>query len=449
MSELGEIFLEKEFNQRLKWLIKLRWFAVIGVFLLITAINYAIGIKLSLPQLYSGSIALLLLNLSFFLYNNLLEKRKDEKNRVITANRLVNRFANLQISLDLLALSYLIHFSGGIENPFIFYFIFHMVIASILLSNKAAYLQATLAVGLLGGIVISEYSGLLPHHHINNFIDSRLCLSGFYILGIFSVFISTLYITVYMATSIVNRLREQEKELVATNKKLSEQDRLKSQYVLTVSHDIQSSLSTIQICLSVVLGFLSDSLSVKAKEMISRAEKRCQYLLSFVKDLLNLSKIRMTRKLERKSVSLSEIVKKVVEQTREFAEQKGLTLSVENPDRDTAVFADANLLEQLILNLMENAVKYTPWGGKIGITLKDKQNSYEIVVWDTGIGISQEDLNGIFDDFYRAKNAEQMEKDGTGLGLSIVRQIVDIHNGDVFVESEIGKGSKFIFTIPK
>jgi len=252
-----------------------------------------------------------------------------------------------------------------------------------------------------------------------------------------------------MATSIVNRLRKEEKELVLVNKKLEEQDHLKSRYVQTVSHDLQSSLSTIQSCLKVVLSDLTGSISKKSREMVARAEQRSRAVLHFVKDLLDLSKIRATKEIEKRPISLSEIVRKVVEQLKPRAVEKGLTLSVETSTGGSLISANPDNLEQLMVNLIVNAIKYTPWDGNVRIQIKEKSDCFEVVVYDTGIGISQEDLSHIFEDFYRAKNAELMEKDGTGLGLSIVKQIIEAHGGEIWVESKVGKGSRFIFALPK
>lgn len=445
MNELKQSASERELRQRIRWFINLRWFAAIGVFIVITSVRYALKIKLPLFPLYLGNIALVFYNSLFFFYNRRLESRKDSDGYFKKANR----FANLQISSDLIMLAYLIHFSGGAENPFIFYFIFHMVIASILLSNRAAYLQATLAIVIFGGVIAGECLRILPHYHLGGFIHEELCLHPRYLLGIFSAFVSTLYLTIYMATCIVNRLRKGEKELAIANEKLEEQDRLKSQYVQTVSHELQTSLSTIQSCLKVVLSNLTGSISEKSREMIARAEQRSRYVLHFVKDLLDLSKIRATKELEKKPITFSEIARKVIEQLKGRAEEKGVTLSLENFTTGSLISANPDALEQLLVNLIVNAIKYTPWGGKVGIQTREQPQCLQTVISDTGIGISQEDLSHIFEDFYRAKNAEQMEKDGTGLGLSIVKQIIDAHKGEIWVESQVGKGSKFIFTLPK
>jgi len=439
-------FINLRWKEKLRWFINLRWIACVGVFIVITCAKYILKIDLVLLPLYLGNILLIFCNTLFFLYNKQIDKRNDEQFFIKA-----NRFANIQISLDLIILTYLIYFSGGIENPFIFYFVFHMVIASILLSNKAAYLYATFSCLLLGIIVIGEYFGIIPHYHLVGFIPQGQCLSLKYSLGVFSVFVTTMYITVYMTVQILNRLRNEEKGLVVANLKLAEQDRLKSQYVLTVSHDLQSSLFAIQSCLEVVLDGFTGEISEKSREMVARAEQGSRYLLQFVKDLLDLYKIRATKEIEKKFISLSEIINKVVEQLKPKAERKHLVLSVEDFVSPAIIFANADAIEQLLANLIDNAIKYTPWGGKVTVECGPStvDGFVQVSVVDTGIGIPQEDLPHIFEDFYRAKNAEQFEKDDTGLGFSIVKQIIEAHNGKIWVESQVGKGSKFVFILPK
>jgi signal transduction histidine kinase len=447
MDELKQIVLKKELNERINWIIRLRWLAVIGVFIVISGTHYVLKIKVPLIPLYIGNLILFSYNLLFWLYIS----KNNSQNDINKWFNKANRFANLQITLDFLMLTYFIHFTGGIENPFIFYFIFHMVIASILLSKQAAYLQATIAIIYLSITVFFEYLNIIPHYHTIGFIPENLCLLNFpYLMGVLFVFTTTLYITVYLATSIVDRLREGERELAIANKKLEEQDILKSQYVLTVSHDLKASLSTIQSCLKVVLNNLSAGMSDKAKEMIIRAEQRSRYLLHFVKDLLDLSRIRAAKEIVKTDILLSDSIEKIIEQLKIKVDEKNIDLLSEKIE---AVYVHANIeaLEELIMNLLFNAINYTPQGGKISICSQksDNQNFIQVSVTDNGIGIPQEDLPYIFEDFFRAKNAQVLEKNGTGLGLSIAKQIVETHEGKIWTESQMGKGSKFVFTLPK
>lgn len=228
-----------------------------------------------------------------------------------------------------------------------------------------------------------------------------------------------------------------------------EQDRLSSQYIGIVSHQLQDALSAIQFCLKVVLTDLSGSVPEKTKEMIARAENQTTYLIHFVKDLLNLSKIKAAKELEMKYLSLLKIVENVINQLKPRAAKKEISLESKDSTYGSSIFANRDAMEQLFINLLANAIKYTNLNGKVGVELIEEEKYFRVIVWDTGIGILQSDLPYIYDDFYRAKNAQQMEEKGTGLGLSIVNQIVHSHKGEIWAESELNKGSKFIFTLPK
>jgi signal transduction histidine kinase len=447
MNELRSFIPLKDFGQRIKWLINLRWFASLVVFVAITVAKYILKVQLPATSLYIGNTVLVVYNLVFLLYSNRLDSQKDSPSWL----RKVNFFVNVQSSLDLLLLTYFIHILGGLENPFTFFYIFHMVIASILLSKKAAYFQASFAIIIFGLVMGGENLGLLPHYHLHGYIPEESCnLSFYYFLGRFLAFISTLYITVYMSTTIISILRERESDLEVAYESLEEQDKLKSQYVLKVSHDIKGSLASIQTCLKVVLGGLTGSISKKSKDMITRAEHRSLSLYHFVEDLLDLSRIRATREIEKEKILLSDVLTAIVEQLKPHIKSEGLSLTVDNFAADVYIYANRGIMEGLFVNLLLNAVKYTPQGGKIILRVEEYRMSpyVNISVTDTGIGIPEEDVPHIFEDFYRAKNAEDYVKDGTGLGLPIVKQIIEIHGGTIHVESRVGGGSSFMFTLP-
>ncbi|HEB29868.1 MAG TPA: HAMP domain-containing histidine kinase [Spirochaetes bacterium] len=447
MHTLDSIISEKDLVLRIKWFISLRWWAACGVAVILTFSKFILKLNLPFLSLYIGNIILFAYNL-LFLYINSTFKQQDISHK----NKKIKLWANIQIFLDLYMLSYFIHFAGGPENPFYFYFIFHMVIASIILSNIAAYLQATLAVILMGVIFSGEYFGIINHYHLDFVIPEAFCfLSVKYFFIIFIVFISTLYTTVYFATSIVNKMRSGEVDLEKANRMLNEKDRIKSKYVETISHDIKASLSAIQSCLNVVLNGLTGPIKTKPREMISRAEYRSRTLLYYVKELWNLSSMRITEEIEKKNIPLLSAIEKSAEQMRNMFEEKKLSITVNNEAGDTVVYANDFLLRELLFNLIQNACKYNTSGGKVAIRMDETRAGgfVRVSVADTGIGISEDCIAKIFDDFYRAKNAEQSDRDGTGLGLAIVKWIIDTHEWEIEVESELDKGSTFTLIIPR
>lgn len=441
---MEKLVQEKGFIERMRWLIRLRWLAVSGVILAILFSSRILKLPIPLFPLYTIAFLLGAYNLVFLFLINRVEKIKDA-----AAFGSANRLANIQISLDLVCLSALVHFSGGVENPFIFYFIFHMIIASILLSRRASFLQATFAAFLFLFVVTLEYIGILPHYCLKGFIPYSLHDDILYIGGVYFAFISTVYIAVYMATSISKRLREREKTLEEANVLLEEKDRIKSEYVLRVSHDIKEHLSAIQGCLEPVAEGITGTLNPKQKDLIRRADERTGKLMYFVRALLEISRIKLSKHIEMAPFLLKDAVENAVNFVEAKAKDKGIKLCVNvDPGVDTIRGAEV-YIEETIANMLANSVKYTPENGKIEIKVKDKGDRVLIEISDTGIGIPKNEIPKIFDEFYRARNAREVERTGTGLGLSIAKQVIERHNGRIWVESEEGRGSTFSFTLPK
>lgn len=426
--------------ERLYWLIRVRWIAVIGVFLTVLFTTRGLGFSLPVFPLYAITALIFLYNILFFV----LLVRCEKKSPV-----LINRIANAQISLDLVSLAALIHFSGGIENPFIFYFIFHMIIASILLSRSASFLQATLAVSLFAVTVITEYLGVLPHYCLSEFIVNCQYRNPIYLGGVSFVFMSTLYIAVYMATSISSRLRQREKVLEEANAQLKEKDRIKSEYVLRVSHDIKEHLAAIQGCLEPVARGITGELNPQQLDLVQRAVQRTSKLMSFVKALLAITRIKLSREIRMDYFSFKDALSEAVTAIASKAKDKNISVGSIVEPTIGRIRGSKEHIQETLTNLLANAVKYTPRNGKIYLTVSDKGNRILIEIKDNGIGIPKLELPKIFEEFYRASNAKEVERDGTGLGLSIAKQIVAIHNGRIWVESEQGKGSTFSIELPK
>jgi signal transduction histidine kinase len=430
--------------ERSFWLIRLRWIAVIGVIFTVLFVSRIIKLFLPTFALYTIALILGLYNLIFFILLGRIRK-KESQDIFFTANHI----ANLQISFDLTSLAFLIHFSGGIENPFIFYFIFHMIIASILLSRRASFLQATYAVLLFSSLVTLEYFGILPHYCLKGFIMYNQHNNPFYIVGVSFVFITTLYIAVYMATSISNKLRDREKNLKQANALLSEKDRIKSEYVLRLTHDIKEHLSAIQSCLEPVAGGITGELNLKQRNLIQRANERAEKLAFFIRALLEITRLRLSKQIDMTYFSLKETVENAISFVDQSAKDKGIFISCNIEPRIGMIKGAEIYIEETIANLLANSVKYTPRNGKINLKVSDRGNSVLIEIADTGIGVPKDELPKIFEEFYRASNAKEVEKYGTGLGLSIAKQVVERHAGKIWAESQEGEGSAFYIILPK
>jgi signal transduction histidine kinase len=194
---------------------------------------------------------------------------------------------------------------------------------------------------------------------------------------------------------------------------------------------------------------MAGDISEKQEKLLSRAKERTKGLLNLIKDLLDFSKIEAGRMVQYKEpLTLQEIIQKVVDLMRAEAENKKIDLQFLPPSQNPLIQADRTSMEGIFTNLISNAIKYTPEGGKVQITLTEEGGFAKATVSDTGIGIKKEDLSRIFDKFYRVKTVETRQIVGTGLGLSIVKSIVDAHLGSISVESEEGGGTTFAVFLP-
>jgi len=421
--------------KRAYWLIRLRWIAIVSVGAATYFSSNVFGVALQDVALYNTAVLLLLNHFT-----------KGDNKVLYPA---VKKIINIQISADLLILTVLLHFSGGIENPFVFYFIFHLIIASILLSVLESYLQATFAVLLFGFLILLEYLQLIPHHCLEGFVGHCLHRDTIYVLGTFFAFTTVLYLVVYMSTYIATRLKQAEQAYIKANMLLREKDRIKNEYVFRVTHDIKGHLATIQSCLRVVADKTVGLLNEEQAGFINRAHNRTAMLNLFVKTLLNLTQMRLSNNLEMNEFSLKNAINNSVAEVKAKAEEKSITLNCNIEPSVGKISGNQFSVEEMIVNLLLNAIKHTPENGKIKVSAKNQDDSALVEVSDTGIGIPQEEVPRVFEEFYRATNARKIEREGTGLGLSIVKQIVERHGGRIWVESKEGNGTTFRFTLPE
>jgi len=231
---------------------------------------------------------------------------------------------------------------------------------------------------------------------------------------------------------------------------LKELDKMKSEFIAMVAHELRAPLAAVEQQLTVILNKMAGEVTEKQEQLLSRAKERTKGLLTLIKDLLDLSKIEAGMMVQYKEpLHLHEVVQKVVDLMRAEAEAKKLDLQFTAPPELSLISADRNSMEGIFTNLISNAIKYTPEGGKVWVHLGEEGEFVKVTVSDTGIGIKKEDLSRIFDKFYRVKTVETRQIVGTGLGLSIVKSVVDAHLGSISVESEEGGGTTFTVLLPK
>jgi len=231
--------------------------------------------------------------------------------------------------------------------------------------------------------------------------------------------------------------------------RLKELEKIRQDFVANVSHELRTPLTTIKGYAETLLdGALKEDQAFQFVQVIKRHTDR---LAKIVEDLLVLSKIETKEfQLKVEVISVQNSINDIIDFVKDPADKKKISLSRNEIPSSLAVLADRSYLEQILINLLDNAIKYTPEGGRVIVSAVEKDSKdIQFSIEDNGIGIPKEDLSRIFERFYRVDKGRSKELGGTGLGLSIVKHLVQAHGGKVWVESQPGKGSTFYFTLPK
>jgi signal transduction histidine kinase len=373
-----------------------------------------------------------------------------------------NLIAHLQIGLDLVALTGVIHFTGGLESPLGPYLVFHMVIASTLLSAPAAAAQATLASALYGGLLLLEAHGILPHYSLGLFASDTYRSLWVYFLPL--ALISALYVSIYLAGTIVQKLRRHERELSALTQRLEDEreraeearreveaaQHMQLRYMYRVSHELRAPLSAAASLLNALTqGHAEGQPAERTAEVLRRVSTRLHQALDLVADLLTLSHAREAPREEQRSwVDIPTLLAQVVDRAADRAATAGIALKLAHAEEPVPIWAQREALETALANLVGNAIKYTEPGGEVTVTATQDAVGTHLAVRDTGIGIAPEDQARLFEEFFRAPAARARVAEGTGLGLSIVESLMQAQGGTCTIESRPGEGSTFTLHLP-
>jgi signal transduction histidine kinase len=252
---------------------------------------------------------------------------------------------------------------------------------------------------------------------------------------------------------LIMDLTQKSTELHEVNEELKRLDQLKSTFISSVSHELRTPLTVIKEFISLMLEGHVGALSEDQREYLGIANKNIIRLTNLIETLLDFSRIESGKglKLKFEPTRVMEVVEDAAMTFSQQLEERRITLE-NRLDPDTPlVLIDRNRLVEVFINLIGNGIKFTPPGGKISINsrgLTEKRDYLKIVVTDTGVGISREDLPKVFDRFYQGRRTQTGVITGTGLGLAIVKEIVEAHQGYIRAESKIESGASFVFTLP-
>lgn len=250
--------------------------------------------------------------------------------------------------------------------------------------------------------------------------------------------------------SLQQRVDDATRKLRRTNEKLKALDETKDDFISMASHQLRTPLTSIKGYISMVMEGDAGKVSKTQQEMLTQAFFSSQRMVYLISDLLNVSRLKTGKfVIEPTRVNLATMVEQEMNQLKEAAAARNLTLSFDRPDEFPDVMLDETKTRQVIMNFADNAIYYTPAGGHIRVRLIDTPSTVEFRVEDNGIGVAKSDQPHLFTKFYRAGNARKARPDGTGLGLFMAKKVIAAEEGSIIFTSEEGKGSTFGFVFSK
>jgi signal transduction histidine kinase len=473
---------ERELLNRLGWFIRVRWAFLAGLVVAIAAGKYVFGVEFPVARAALVGALVLSYNVLFFVYHRYMRPGTTPDLATSSIE------AGVQIGLDLLALTSLIHLVGGAENPFVCFYLFHAIVGSMLLSRRAAWLVGLAAFGLFLLVVVLEYQGLLPHHHVTGLSDVSRHRHAPFLIVVCLSFLATLFSTIWITSSIVNSLRVGEKQLVLTRealvrksqdleqanarltekqKQLVETEKQASlgQLVAGIAHEINNPIQFIHGNMGIISEAFTDVLPLLDERHAARPLRVARLDYPFFRSRLPVLLSDMADGAAR--------IEAIVRDLKTFARRDAGRLD-EDVDLNAAAQASLRLLhsqlkrfeveedldpalprirgnltqlQQVLVNTLQNAAEalgHDP-KGVIRVTTRPAHDGrVRLSISDNGPGIAPEVKGRIFDPFFTTKQ----RSGGTGLGLAITYGIVQQHHGLIEVETEVGRGTTFHLDLP-
>ena len=410
-----------ELAERIRWFIRLRWLAVAGILVAAGAVA-ALGLAVSWRHLVALAGLLAGLNAGYVALSR----------RSVAALP----FTWGQIVADLTVLTLALHVSGGIENPFAFFYVFHVIIASILLPRGVSYLVAGLATLFFFAMVLLEHTGALPHTELG-FVRWR---SANYLAAASAVVASTLFSSSYLASTIMEGLRRKDEEMRRFNERLLQTEKLAAigQLAAGIAHELNTPLASIagyaEELGEIVRG--GDGKIAQYTGVIRSQTERCKAITQSLLNFARKSEIRV------QAVDVNALVREAIDYLRFMKRAPELRIEADLGDVPK-VQADPGQLLQVFLSILINAADATQGGGRITVRSRAGKD-VQVVVTDTGAGIPEENLKKVFEPFFTTKEPGQ----GTGLGLSLSYGIVKQMGGTIELKSKVGEGTEVTIALP-
>lgn len=356
-----------------------------------------------------------------------------------------------QIGVDLVLLTGVVHYVGSVETYISFAYLFHIILACIFFSRRKSLLVTVAAAALylacveLERLQVISSAGIYLGDNIRQAIQQQPL--GVH-LSVFSA-IAVWFVVWYLASALSAMLRQRERELEETNTRLEQAQRERTRHMLRTTHELKSPFTAIKANTQLLLGGYCGELPDKALDVCERIAARSDRLSREIQEMLQLANLSSESgdAPEKQVVDLSETADWAVEQVRNIADER--EVSIETDLQEAEVSGTEEQLRMLFQNLLSNAVNYSTEGGTVRVEVQGGDSpGPTAVVQDDGIGIDQEKLPHIFDEYYRTNEAVKHHKESTGLGLAIVRQVAEEHGAGIKVRSAPGEGTSFELTFP-
>lgn len=432
--------------RRNKWMINLRFLAspLLALFIITLSI---------LPNVEFNPFPLWGVTISIFVYNFILIKLIEDVDHENVDSEY--KFATLQMILDFIALGCFIYFTGGVETPLYSFFVFHLIIASLILPFIwVVYIMTfTIFLTIIGAFL--ECFHYIPHFRIIGLYESAGYDNLNYVIVHFIVFGLMMFISAFLASTIARELYRREFLLGQALKKIEDAEVNKSKYVITLVHDLKTPISAATTYLNMILEGQLGEFPEFLKRPLDRSRERLMGAIHQIGEVLQISKLRLGEdKPIIEEFDIVELIELIFDDMKELFAQKNIEFIIDNRLENTRLINDKSNLKLALANFISNMHKYTESGGKAFVDLSNHDNKLRIQFIDNGIGVPKAEQIKIFQDFYRSSLSKKKGIEGTGLGMTAAMHIIDKLEGTINLESPSPiasperPGSNFIVDIP-
>src|SRR4029453_11818406 len=342
-------------------------------------------------------------------------------------------------------ISWMIGITEGPESPY-----YAGLILILLAVNAIVHWSTGESLLAIGMLFLAYLIACIPWNVAR---DSGIFFNNIYFLLLTGIIVVTgnyLYNQLHFREFILRfELSQNRQELEETNQKLVEMDRIKSRFFANISHELRTPLTLLLAPLQTLIQERRSALEPEMRQLLPIMQSNGMRLLRLINDLLDLVRLESGKmEVKRERVAIEAFLFGLANAVRKSAEDRGVRLEVISDPAISTVLTDSDKLERILLNLLFNALKFTPAGGKVEVKAKRENGELVLEVSDTGTGISEEQLPFIFDRFWQADTSSQRKYGGVGIGLALVKELVEIQDGKVTVTSTVGKGTEFTVRLP-